>query len=284
MITTSRDPQLLAIRSSGIFADMERPERTITNSVQENLFSPQSSRYARYRPSYPSELYSYLLTKAPGRKLAWDAGCGTGQASIALGEFFERVYATDPSAEQIAQGTPHDRVAYAVEPAEQVGLGNGEVDLVTAAAALHWFDTNRFFAEARRVLRTGGILAVWGYSVPLAPELKPLVSKLYWPLLDPYWPERLRTLFGRYGSLEKYFAEFEWTFTELKVPTVEMEVVLNREGFLNYLGTWSAAEAYRQSLGRDPLQELREALSDAWPDPDRKRTLRSNIFMRVGQK
>lgn len=235
MATAPKHAQLLAPPNSIIFVIMGRPEECMADS-SENLFSAQSFRYARYRPSYPRQLCSYLAAKVPSRKLAWDAGCGTGQASVAFGDFFDRVYATDPSPEQIAQAAKHPRVEYAVEPAEQVSLAPHEVDLVTAAASLHWFDSRRFFAESRRVLRTDGIIAVWGYSVPLTTDLKPLVSKLYWPQLQPYWPTRLKELFGRYGSLSNFFTEFAWDFLDLPAPKIEMEVVFNRDEFLNYLG------------------------------------------------
>jgi ubiquinone/menaquinone biosynthesis C-methylase UbiE len=72
--------------------------------------------------------------------------------------------ATDASAEQIASATRCDNVEYRVAPAEQTGLPDASIDLVTVAQALHWFDRERFFAEVKRVLRPGGVLALWVYA------------------------------------------------------------------------------------------------------------------------
>lgn len=68
----------------------------------EDHFSELAQAYARYRPSYPSTLFSHLASVAPGRKLAWGCGTGNGQAALALAEHFDRVVATDASADQIA--------------------------------------------------------------------------------------------------------------------------------------------------------------------------------------
>ena len=47
----------------------------------------------------------------------------------------------------------HPRVEYRVATAEESGLESKSVDLITVAQALHWFDLERFEAEARRVAR-----------------------------------------------------------------------------------------------------------------------------------
>src|SRR5947199_2257524 len=60
---------------------------------------------------------------------------------------------------------PHANVEYRVAPAEQSGLPHESVALITVAQALHWFDRERFYAEAKRVLRPTGVLAAWAYGV-----------------------------------------------------------------------------------------------------------------------
>ena len=47
-------------------------------------------------------------------------------------------------------------------PAENTGLRDKRVDFVTAAQAFHWFDTQLFRSECRRILRSGGkAVIVW---------------------------------------------------------------------------------------------------------------------------
>ena len=96
-------------------------------------FSGHAAIYRDARPRYPDALFDWLAEQAPSRRLAWDAGCGNGQASIALAARFAHVVASDPSAAQIAHAPAHPNVEYRVEPAEQPSLADASVDLVVVA-------------------------------------------------------------------------------------------------------------------------------------------------------
>src|SRR6266498_4916115 len=118
------------------------------NSIDfEDHFSKHSQLYAQHRPQYPEEIYAYLASIAPGNSLAWDCGTGNGQAAIGLAKYFDKVYATDASAEQILRAYPYAKVDYSVEPAEHVSLGASSTDLVTVAVAIHWFNFDEFYRE-----------------------------------------------------------------------------------------------------------------------------------------
>ena len=129
-------------------------------------FSGLAADYAQYRPRYPGALFDYLAKTTPAQKRAWDCACGSGQATLDLAERFEAVIATDASAKQIAAARPHPRVTYAVGRAEDSGLEDNSVDLITVAQSLHWFDLNLFYGEVRRVLP---VVA----RVPVAVEVHP---------------------------------------------------------------------------------------------------------------
>src|SRR5216117_700666 len=100
--------------------------RKIMRRFQDH-FSDVAAAYAAHRPTYPAALVDFLAEVAPRRLLAWDAGCGSGQLALLLADRFERVIATDASAEQIARAAPHPRVEYALAPAEASGLPDGVV-------------------------------------------------------------------------------------------------------------------------------------------------------------
>ena len=136
----------------------------MTQSFHDH-FSDVAKRYADFRPHYPAALFDYLATLVPRTPLVWDCACGNGQATVDLAERFERVIATDASREQVASARPNPKVEYRVAPAEQSGLPAESVGLITVAQALHWFDLDRFYAEARRVLYSNGVLAAWAYGV-----------------------------------------------------------------------------------------------------------------------
>ena len=174
----------------------------------KDRFSAHASDYARFRPHYPRALFAYLADIASERECAWDCATGNGQAAVALGEFFHHVIATDASENQVANGQPHDRVTYRVASAEQSGLPKASVDLVTVAQALHWFDREAFFAEAQRVLKPHGVLAVWCYNLfRIAPEIDRLVETFYRETVGPYWDFERRLVETGYRTIEFPFAE-----------------------------------------------------------------------------
>ncbi len=90
---------------------------------------------------------------------------GSGQAARAMAGHVGRVIATDASERQIKNAAAHPRVEYRVAPAEQSGLDDHSVDMVTVAQALHWLDLDRFHTEVRRVVRPGGVVAAWCYAL-----------------------------------------------------------------------------------------------------------------------
>ncbi|HKQ40395.1 MAG TPA: class I SAM-dependent methyltransferase, partial [Verrucomicrobiae bacterium] len=131
----------------------------------QDHFSSVANQYADFRPKYPAALFDYLATLAPRNSLVWDCAAGNGQATLDLAARFAKVIATDASAEQIASATPHPNIEYRVALAEQSGLPDASVSLITVAQAVHWFNLDRFYTEVRRVLQPGGALAVWAYGI-----------------------------------------------------------------------------------------------------------------------
>jgi len=240
-------------------------------------FSGHADHYRAARPLYPAQLFSALAAHAPATALAWDAGCGNGQASIALAAHFDTVHASDPSAPQIASAEPNPRVRYEVAPAERCSLADHSVDLVTVAQALHWFDVPRFHAEARRVLKPAGVIAEWGYAeCSVSPEVDAVCRHLYGDLLEAYWPAERR-------HIERAYDDLEFPFERLAMPELAMRVDWDLAQYLAYLASWSALQRYRSALGIDPLDGLRARFEAAWGDPGRLRAVTWLLFVRVGR-
>jgi len=239
-------------------------------------FSRQADRYTQFRPHYPRALFEYLATIAPGRTLAWDCGTGSGQAAVALAEFFAHVIATDASERQLEFAEPHERVRYQVAAAESSPLADGSADLVTVAQAIHWFDFDRFYPEVRRVLRPGGALAAWAYGLAeITPEVDAVVWHLYSDLLGSYWPPERQAIMDRYESIP-------FPFAEIHPPQFAMTAEWDLDALLGYLSTWSSAEKYIQKHGRDPLDEVREELARAWGSAG-SRTVRWPLTVKLGR-
>jgi SAM-dependent methyltransferase len=220
-------------------------------------FSDRAASYRAFRPTYPPELFAWLAGLAPGRALAWDCATGNGQAAVPLAAHFARVFATDASAEQVAHAERHPSVKYQVAPAEACPLPDASADLVLIAQALHWVDAARFFAEARRVLKPGGAVAATCYLAPtVCGEVDPVLRE-WEAFIAPYWtPER--------ALLEDRFRGVSFPFAEVPVPAFEVSTVVSLEGFLGYLGTWSAARAYEKQRGANPLHLFAPRFATAW--------------------
>ncbi|XP_029696871.1 LOW QUALITY PROTEIN: uncharacterized protein [Takifugu rubripes] len=88
-----------------------------------------------------------------------DVGCGPGQGTVLLAPILTKVVGIDVSPAQLEMAltkTNPPNVSYSQGPAEELPFGPGEVDLVTAMTAAHWFERRKFLVEADRVLRPGG--------------------------------------------------------------------------------------------------------------------------------
>ena len=230
---------------------------TTTLSFKDH-FSEQSAQYANYRPRYPAELFQILADQCQRRELAWDCATGGGQAAVALGEFFESVIATDASDTQIASAIPHANVSYRVATAEVSGLDDASVDLLTVGQALHWFDHERFFTEAGRVLASGGVLAVWCYGLcHVNDACDGVVDELYTDIANEFWPPERRHIEERYAGITMPAAEID-------VPRVNMYADWTADDMLGYLRTWSACRRYRKAHDRDPVTLIAGKLQDAW--------------------
>lgn len=240
-------------------------------------FSGHASDYASARPHYPDALFDWLASLCPGRQLAWDVGCGNGQASVSLALHFARVHASDPSATQIAQASPQPRVHYAVEPAEVSSLLDTSVDLISVAQAFHWFDHPRFFSEVRRVARPGALIAVYSYErCGVSSAVDAVFSRLYLDVLKAYWPAERRHVESGYRSLPFPFIERE------TVPVFELCCNWTLPQYLAYLRSWSACRRYINARGSDPIEPLIPAFRVAWGTPETVRAVRWPLNMRVG--
>jgi len=261
-----------------MLGQQDRPPQAPAAQPFKDHFSGLAAQYSRFRPLYPAELFEYLAGVCPRRERAWDCACGSGQASLPLAEWFESVVATDASAEQIAAAPRHPRVVYSVAAAEQSGLEPASVDLITVAQALHWLDLERFYGEVRRVLRSGGALAVWCYGrlEVEGREIDAPLQHFYHEVVGPCWPPERAQVEDGYSSLP-------FPFIELQAPSFSLHTEWSLAHLMGYLRSWSATAAYLKQHGHDPVAPLEALLEPIWGGPELVRHIVWPISLRCGR-
>lgn len=240
-------------------------------------FSAVAGVYADARPEYPPALAAWVAAVAPARAQAWEAGCGSGQATRELARHFGHVHATDPSAAQIVQAHGPANITFAVEPGERCSLPDASVDAVCVAQALHWFERDAFFAECARVLRPGGVLVAWGYQDLIPPPELIDANAALQAEIAPYWP-------AERALIDEAYAGFDWPFAPLDAPKFELRAQWTLPRLLGYFASYSASKRQRDATGRDPVAAHADALAAAWGDPGVARMVEWPLFVHARRK
>jgi SAM-dependent methyltransferase len=149
---------------------------------QRFVFGEVAELYDRFRPGYPEELIERVLQTAalPVHGRILEVGCGTGQATQAFARrgFEMTCLEPSPAMASLALSNLEDftRLEIVVETFEAWPPPERPFDLIISAQAFHWVDPKVRFAKAARVLRPGGVLALFGH-VPL-PDPGPLRQQI----------------------------------------------------------------------------------------------------------
>jgi SAM-dependent methyltransferase len=242
----------------------------------KDFFSGHSKVYAAFRPSYPEALYQFIFKHLQHRSIAWDCATGNGQVAQYLAGYFEKVYATDISAEQLVHAFPGENIFYSESKAEQTSFPDSQFDLITVAQALHWINTDEFYREARRVGRQHALLAVWGYALlTVDPQIDRLFLDFYHHQVGPYWDSARRLVEERYENIP-------FPFTPIATPDFKLVVEWSIGQFAGYITSWSATQKYIKTQGHDPVPAFIETIRSHWKDNE-LRTITFPVFMKLGK-
>ncbi|XP_020576118.1 putative methyltransferase DDB_G0268948 [Phalaenopsis equestris] len=273
-----------------------------------NLFRKQAQSYATARPTYPLELFRYIASKCPGRRLAWDAGTGSGQAAASLSagpgrgnaaaslsSIFDSVIATDVSPEQLSH-TPSQipNIRFILTPPflpladlHRLVAPPASIDLITVAQALHWFDLPTFFAQARSMLSPGGVLAAWCYTRAVIDDGRSRADEIYREIYaesGPYWAEERKMVEEGYVGVEFPFRAVEGEEGTGPVVRFATEREMTAADFLEYVRSWSAYQTAREKGVELLTDEVKEELGRArGDDGEETKLVRFPISLRIGR-
>lgn len=172
-------------------------------------FSSRVENYVKYRPSYPPEILDMLRAECgltPEWRIA-DIGSGTGILTELFLKNGNPVFGVEPNgpmreaAEKLLKDYPN--FTSVAQTAEDTGLAEQSVEMITAGQAFHWFDHVRAKAEFVRILTPGGwVVLAWNERRAGSPFVE-----AYEQLMEKYAPEfhMVDRRNARAEAVEKFF-------------------------------------------------------------------------------
>lgn len=139
------------------------------NEKNEERFTGLADTYDGARPHcppYAREAVARYLGRRP--ELVVDLGCGTGLSTLGWAKDAGRVVGVEPNGDMIrvARGKAAENVEFRQELANATGLAEGCADAVTCSQSFHWMEPESTLAEVDRILKKGGVFAVYDCDWP----------------------------------------------------------------------------------------------------------------------
>ena len=172
-------------------------------------------------------------------------------------------------------------IHYRVAAAEQSGLDDNSVDLITVAQAMHWFSFDAFFQEAKRVMKADGIIAAWCYSLFYTNNdaFNELINTFYTAIVGKFWPPERKYLDEEYQTIPFDFIEVT------PAPSFNIVNDWSLQQIIAYIYTWSSVQQYQKTLHEDPIANwLLPRLDQCIKDENELLHVVMPVFMRVGKK
>ncbi|GFO15274.1 trans-aconitate 2-methyltransferase [Plakobranchus ocellatus] len=253
----------------------------------------ESNEYAVTRHSYSEEVFqiisNYCRESIQDLNLAVDVGCGPGNSTVGFTKHFKQVIGVDISETQIALAPNNiPNCQFKVGSATNLDfLQAGSVDLVASGLAFNLMPQEETLAEFDRVLRPGGTLAIFGYSIPTAtdPKLHGLLQKAFIEDLTVL-PKQLAMVYEEYKNLEIPYPGW------VRRDGLKVKFMTSMDGLLGaykVLDRWLGGNKEGGNIEGHRLRQLRENLAAAFPD-SYKHSSRGdfetvfNVFILMGHK
>ena len=222
--------------------------------------------YAKFRPAYPprakESIADFVKRNGGAFQKMVDVACGSGQSTFYIADLFSKVCGIDISQAQVNLAQEkykqlnYDNVEFCVGSAEKMPFENESVDMVTCALALHWFNENKFYTEADRILKSKGVLAAYGYGnvEPKHENCRALVSHFYKDTLKGCWADRRR-------HIDNCFRDFKLPYARSERYDFYSDVEMKLPDFIGYVSSWSGYCNYcEHHPGTTVLSDLEDEL------------------------
>lgn len=161
--------------------EFERLKSEAMNDVvQGNIdrFSGFAAGYDKYRPEMPQEAIDIILMYL-GRNAdcVVDLGSGTGLSTIPWSSAAHGVVGIEPNPDMLSvariKAENFENVRFIRGISNETGLESGSTDIVTCSQSFHWMEPASTLKEVERILRKGGVFAVYDCDWPVGAGHEP---------------------------------------------------------------------------------------------------------------
>lgn len=135
----------------------------------------------------------------------------------------------------------------------------------------------KFYNEAKRILKHNGIIAVWCYNqAKINKKTDDVVAKIY---------EKVRC--GENFSIEKQYVHENYSnlpfpFKRIDSPKFSIAVKWGFDEWIGYMKTWPSILSYKKRFDVDLVDNFYLALRHSWGS-DSKKKINWQIYLLVGQ-
>lgn len=260
------------------------------NKNSENLstqaFNGLAKNYEAARPSYPNAVYMKIISFWKEKNFLdydpWfvDVGSGTGISTRAMFNAFSgqcHAIGIEPGADMIleARERSNQSLAYLNGTAEAMPLQNNTIDIVTAAQAAQWFNRPLFYKEVKRVLKPGGVVAIYENNRDW--ESSEFLNA-YENFLETYSiDQESGKKYSRYYRDFPYEDELEKEFGSMLTHTIQWSRQMTTEDFLLMAKSSTQAQRAINYLGETEAQALILETADKYKDASGLLLLKYNV-------
>ncbi|KAI8741946.1 methyltransferase [Biomphalaria glabrata] len=221
-----------------------------TEEYLQNLYQGKelAQVYAAYRPKYPLAVFDAIMTyhdevTTNGRSMALDVCCGPGQSTLPLVPLFEKVVGVDIS-QDLLDHMPKDipnLTTYMCAAEDLSMIESQSVDLVTTGASLHWLNTDKFFKEAKRVLKPGGTFAAYMFQMEdLCDEEANKAYEEFYATMKDYLTSKLVIIANKYETID-------FPFHCIKRLDIQVKMEMTIDQFKGYMASCHFWPPYSQA-------------------------------------
>lgn len=209
-----------------------------------------------------------------------------------MAKIYKNVIATDTSPKQLKFAEKAPNVTYQCTPSTmsmdelQTLIGSeSSFDLIAIAQAMHWFHLPTFYQQVKWLLKKpNGVIAAWCYTTPqVNPAVDSVFQRFYTVDTGPFWDPARKLVDQKYETIDFPFEAVDGV--ENTGPfRFDTEKVMDFEGYLTYLRSWSAYQAAKEKglelLGDDVV----EGFNKAWDeDGVSSKTVTFPVYLRIGK-